>query len=51
MSLDDMADILSQLEENEREDIMELLSQKDADDVKELLIYEEESTGGIMTTG
>ena len=51
MSLDDMADILSQLEENEREDIMELLSQKDADDVKELLIYEEESNGGIMTTG
>jgi len=30
---------------------MELLSEKDADDVKELLIYEEESTGGIMTTG
>ena len=36
MSLDDMADILSQ---------------EDADDVKELLIYEEESAGGIMTTG
>ena len=51
MSLDDMADILSQLEEDERENIMELLSEKDADDVKELLIYEEESTGGIMTTG
>ena len=51
MSLDDMADILSQLEEDEREDIMGLLSQKDADDVKELLIYEEESNGGIMTTG
>ena len=51
MSLDDMTDILSQLEENEREDIMELLSQEDAEDVKELLIYEEESNGGIMTTG
>ena len=51
MSLDDMADILSQLEEKEREDVMELLSQEDADDVKELLIYEEESAGGIMTTG
>lgn len=51
MSLDDMADILSQLDQNEREDIMELLSQKDANDVKELLIYEEESNGGIMTTG
>ncbi|WP_199533613.1 magnesium transporter [Romboutsia maritimum] len=51
MSLDDMADILSQLEEDEREEIMELLSQEDADDVKELLFYEEESSGGIMTTG
>lgn len=51
MSLDDMADILSQLEEEERESIMELLSQEDVDDLKELLIYEEESTGGIMTTG
>ena len=51
MSLDDMADILSQLEEDEREGVMELLSQEDADDVKELLIYEEESAGGIMTTG
>ena len=51
MSLDDMADILNQLEEDEREGVMELLSQEDADDVKELLIYEEESAGGIMTTG
>ena len=51
MSLDDMADILSKLEEDEREGVMELLSQEDADDVKELLIYEEESAGGIMTTG
>lgn len=51
MSLDDMADILSQLEEDEREGVMELLSQEDADDVKELLIYEEDSAGGIMTTG
>ncbi|WP_042275587.1 magnesium transporter [[Clostridium] dakarense] len=51
MSLDDMADILSQLEVEEREKIIELLSQEDADDLKELLIYEEESTGGIMTTG
>ncbi|MGL5312886.1 MAG: magnesium transporter [Peptostreptococcaceae bacterium] len=51
MSLDDMADILSKLEEQEREEVMDLLSQEDADDVKELLFYEEESTGGIMTTG
>lgn len=51
MSLDDMADILGELEENEREEIINLLNQEDAEDVKELLIYEEESAGGIMTTG
>lgn len=51
MSLDDMADILGELEENEREKIINLLNQEDAQDVKELLIYEEESAGGIMTTG
>ena len=51
MSLDDMADILSKLEDEEREEVMDLLSQEDAEDVKELLFYEEESNGGIMTTG
>ncbi|CEN79544.1 magnesium transporter [Paraclostridium sordellii] len=51
MSLDDMADILAELDESEREDIINLLNQEDAQDVKELLIYEEESAGGIMTTG
>ncbi|KKY01065.1 MULTISPECIES: magnesium transporter [Paraclostridium] len=51
MSLDDMADILGELEESEREEIINLLNQEDAQDVKELLIYEEESAGGIMTTG
>lgn len=51
MSLDDMADILGELEESEREKIINLLNQEDAQDVKELLIYEEESAGGIMTTG
>ncbi|MFH5796855.1 CBS domain-containing protein, partial [Clostridium perfringens] len=47
----DMADILGELEESEREEIINLLNQEDAQDVKELLIYEEESAGGIMTTG
>ncbi|MDU6112935.1 MAG: magnesium transporter [Paeniclostridium sordellii] len=51
MSLDDMADILAELDESEREEIINLLNQEDAQDVKELLIYEEESAGGIMTTG
>ncbi|MBC8631173.1 magnesium transporter [[Eubacterium] tenue] len=51
MSLDDMADILADLEEDEREEVINLLNQEDAQDVKELLIYEEESAGGIMTTG
>ncbi len=51
MALDDMADILIQLDELEREITIKLLSREDAKDIKELLIYEEESAGGIMTTG
>ncbi|MEG0050632.1 MAG: magnesium transporter [Terrisporobacter sp.] len=51
MSLDDMTDILSQIDEDERQNIMNLLSKEDADDVKELLVYDEDSAGGIMTTG
>lgn len=51
MSLDDMTDILSELEEDEKQRILNLLSKEDAEDVRQLLGYEEESTGGIMTTG
>ncbi len=51
MSLDDLTDILSEIEEEERHKIMNLLSKEDADDVKELLVYDEDSAGGIMTTG
>ena len=51
MSLDDLTDILSEFEEDERHKIMNLLSKEDADDVKELLVYDEDSAGGIMTTG
>ena len=51
MSLDDLTDILSEIDEDERHRIMNLLSKEDADDVKELLVYDEDSAGGIMTTG
>ena len=51
MSLDDLTDILSELEEDERQRIINLLNKEDAEDVRKLLGYEEESTGGIMTTG
>ena len=51
MSLDDLTDILSEIEEDERHRIMNLLSKEDADDVQELLVYDEDSAGGIMTTG
>ena len=51
MSLDDLTDILIEIEEDERHRIMNLLSKEDADDVKELLVYDEDSAGGIMTTG
>ena len=51
MSLGDMADKLSELEEEEREHIINLLNQENADYVKELLFYDEDSAGGTMTTG
>ena len=51
MSLDDLTDILSEIDEDERHRIMNLLSKEDAYDVKELLVYDEDSAGGIMTTG
>ena len=51
MSLDDLTDILSEIDEDERHRIMNLLSKEDDDDVKELLVYDEDSAGGIMTTG
>lgn len=51
MSLDDLTDILSELEDDERQRIINLLNKEDAEDVRKLLGYEEESTGGIMTTG
>ena len=51
MSLDDLTDILSEIDEDERHRIMNLLSKEDAADVKELLVYDEDSAGGIMTTG
>jgi magnesium transporter len=50
MSLDDMADILGDLEEERREEIIDLLNHEDAKDLKELLVYKEDSAGGIMTT-
>ncbi|MDR1774434.1 MAG: magnesium transporter, partial [Clostridioides sp.] len=51
MSHDDMVDIINLLEPEEQEKVLELLSEEDADDVKELLGYEEDSSGGTMTTG
>lgn len=51
MSLGDMADKLSELEEEQREHIINLLNQENADYVKELLFYDEDSAGGTMTTG
>ncbi|HBG0666395.1 magnesium transporter [Clostridioides difficile] len=51
MSLGDMADKLSELEEEEREHIINFLNQENADYVKELLFYDEDSAGGTMTTG
>ena len=51
MSLDDLTDIVSEIDKDERHRQRNLLSKEDADDVKELLVYDEDSAGGIMTTG
>ncbi|QEK21352.1 magnesium transporter [Peptacetobacter hiranonis] len=51
MSLGDMADILNELEEDERLKIIDYLNPEDAEEVKELLFYEDDTAGGTMTKG
>lgn len=51
MSLGDMADILNELEEDERLKIIDYLNPEDAEGVKELLFYEDDTAGGTMTKG
>ena len=49
VSLGDMADILNDLDEEKVNDVIKLLSREDANELKAMQVYEEESTGGIMS--
>ena len=50
MSNDEIADILDDLNDEEREKILINLETEDAEEVKELLKYEDEAVGSIMST-
>ena len=50
MPNDEIADILDELDDDEREKILVNLEKEDADEVKELLSYEDEAVGSIMST-
>ena len=49
MPNDEIADLLDDLDEEEREKILVNLEKEDADEVKELLQYEDETVGSIMS--
>lgn len=49
MPTDEIADLLDDLDEEEREKILVNLEKEDADEVKELLQYEDETIGSIMS--
>ena len=50
MSNDEIADVLDELDDEEREKILVNLEKEDADEVKEILEYEDEAVGSIMST-
>ena len=49
MPNDEIADILDELDDDEREKILVNLETEDAEEVKELLKYEDETVGSIMS--
>ena len=49
MPSDEIADLLDDLDEEEREKILVNLEREDAEEVKELLKYEDEKVGSIMS--
>lgn len=51
MAPDDAADLLGDLEEAKARQLLDLMDEEVSDDVEELLSYEEDSAGGLMTTG
>ncbi|HLX56428.1 MAG TPA: CBS domain-containing protein, partial [Ktedonobacteraceae bacterium] len=50
MEPDEAADLLARLPEERAQELLRLMTPQESEDVQELLEYEEESTGGIMTT-
>jgi magnesium transporter len=50
LSDDDAADIIGELEPEERDRVLATLPGLDAGDIRDLLSYDEESAGGLMTT-
>jgi CBS domain-containing protein len=51
MSPDEAADLLADLSEERREQLIAKMEADEAEDVEELLTYEEDTAGGMMTTG
>lgn len=49
MYADDIADFLSELEEDKTAELLSVMDKKDADDVREILAYPDETAGAIMT--
>jgi len=50
MYSDDVADLLAELSDQEKDKILNLMEREDAVEVRELLEYKEDTAGGIMTT-
>ncbi|MEL7564940.1 MAG: magnesium transporter [Dehalobacterium sp.] len=50
MYSDDVADLLAELPDQEKDKILNLMEREDAVEVRELLEYKEDTAGGIMTT-
>lgn len=50
MYSDDVADLLAELTDQEKDKILNLMGREDAVEVRELLEYKEDTAGGIMTT-
>jgi CBS domain-containing protein/sporulation protein YlmC with PRC-barrel domain len=51
MEPDEAADILSDLPEAKAQELLETMEEEEAQDVVELLTHEEDTAGGLMTTG
>lgn len=49
LSDDDAADLIGELEPDERDRVLRAISASDAGEIRDLLRYDEESAGGIMT--